>query len=209
MKRLITLAASSISVLAVALLMVAAQVDQPTSRTISDDGTVAVVTLDDAEFIGAAKCKTCHKKAEDGEQHPLWEASAHAGAWATLGTDKAKEVAAAAGIENPQTADECLACHITAHGVAPELLGTKYSVEEGVSCESCHGAGGNYYKKKTMASITSGEIDGATVGLVAPTEETCVACHNDKSPTFAGFDFAEYSEKIAHPIPDAKKAEYK
>ncbi len=195
--------------LAVVLLFVAMQVDRPTSRTTSDDGASSVLALEDAEFIGAAKCKTCHKKAEAGEQYPKWEASAHAGAYATLATDKAKEIAAAKGIENPQTADECLACHVTAHGVAAELLGPKYSVEEGVSCESCHGAGGNYYKKKTMASITSGEIEGASVGLVAPTEETCVACHNDKSPTFKGFDFAEYSEKIAHPIPDAKKAEYK
>ena len=77
-----------------------------------------------------------------------------------------------------------------------------------VGCESCHGAGGNYYKKSTMKSITSGEIDGATVGLVKPTEETCVSCHNEESPTFKGFDFTEYSEKISHPIPDAKKAEY-
>ncbi|NNE45379.1 MAG: cytochrome C554 [Rhodothermales bacterium] len=209
MKRLITLAASSISVLAVALLIVAMQVDRPTSRTVSDDGTVSVVALDDAEFIGAAKCKTCHRKEEVGEQYGKWLEGPHAGAYATLGTDEAKEFAAAAGIDNPQTADECLACHITAHGVAPELLGTKYSVEDGVSCESCHGAGGNYYKKKTMVSITSGETDGASVGLVTPTEETCVACHNDKSPTFKGFDFTEYSEKIAHPIPDARKAEYK
>jgi len=38
-------------------------------------------------------------------------------------------------------------------------------------------------------------------GLVVPTEETCTACHNDTSPTCKGFDFAEYSAKIAHPIP--------
>ena len=64
MKRLTTLAASSISVLAVALLFVAMQVDRPAS----DDGASSVVALEDAEFIGAAKCKTCHRKAEAGEQ---------------------------------------------------------------------------------------------------------------------------------------------
>jgi hypothetical protein len=60
-----------------------------------------------------------------------------------------------------------------------------------------------------MESITSGETEAASVGLVMPTEETCVKCHNEKSPSFKGFDFATASKKIAHPIPDAKKAEYK
>ena len=41
-------------------------------------------------------------------------------------------------------------------------------------------------------------------GLVIPTEETCTVCHNDGSPTFKGFDFAEYSAKIAHPNPAAE-----
>lgn len=208
MKRLLSASAATM----VLFWIVAATVGtdrtvEPPQQNDGDHGLTMI--LEDAEFIGAAKCKTCHRKPEVGEQYTKWEASAHAGAYVTLGTDKAKEIAAAKGIENPQTADECLACHVTAHGVAAELLGTKYSIEEGVSCESCHGAGGNYYKKTTMASITSGEIEGASVGLVTPTEETCVKCHNDKSPSFEGFDFAEYSAKIAHPIPDAKKAEYK
>ena len=208
MKRLITLAASSTAVLLVAILITAMQVDRPSQKAAFDDADHTVLALEDAEFIGASKCKTCHRKPEDGEQYPKWEAGPHAGAYATLGTEKAKELASAQGIDNPQTADACLSCHVTGHGAAAELLGTKYSVEEGVGCESCHGAGGNYYKKKTMQSITSGEIEGASVGLVTPTEETCVTCHNEESPTFKGFDFAEYSAKIAHPIPDAKKAEY-
>ncbi len=208
MKRLITLATSSAAVLLVAILITAMKVDRPVYQTDSGDVALTTLAVDDAEFVGASKCKTCHRKDEDGAQYPKWEASAHAQAYATLGTAEAKELAAAKGIDNPQTADECLKCHVTGHGAPAELLGAKYSVEEGVGCESCHGAGGNYFKKKTMQSITSGEIDGATVGLVSPNEETCVGCHNEESPTYKGFDFAEYSEKIAHPIPDAKKAEY-
>ena len=34
-------------------------------------------------------------------------------------------------------------------------------------------------------------------------------CHNDKSPTFKGFVYAEMYKKIAHPIPDEAKAAYK
>ena len=37
----------------------------------------------------------------------------------------------------------------------------------------------------------------------------CRKCHNDESPTFKGFDYAEYSAKIAHPIPEEHLATYK
>ena len=164
--------------------------------------------LVDRTFEGADRCKTCHRKPEDGEQYPKWQEGPHAKAYETLAGDEAKAIAAERGIENPQTADECLQCHVTGHGVAPELLGDKYQITDGVGCESCHGAGGDYYKKKDMTAIFKGEVDGASLGLVIPTEETCVGCHNDKSPTFKGFNFEEASQKIAHPIPDAKKAEY-
>lgn len=202
MKRLL----STLTGAVILLWIVAATVS--TEQADSAD-PVTIATSDGAEFIGTARCKTCHRKEESGEQFQKWEASAHAQAYATLGTPKAKEVAAAKGIADPQAADECLQCHVTGHGVPAELLGPKYSVEDGVGCESCHGAGGNYYKKSTMESITSGEVEGASVGLVTPTEETCVKCHNEKSPSFKGFNFEEYSAKIAHPIPEATKAEYK
>lgn len=167
------------------------------------------VTAGDHQFIGATKCKTCHKKPEAGEQFVLWEKGPHAKAYATLASEKAMEIAKAKGIENPQEADECLSCHVTGHGAAAELLGTKYDKTEGVTCEGCHGAGGDYYKKKTMVAIITGEIDAASVGLVKPDEKVCLTCHNEKSPTYKEFKFAERVKAIAHPIPDAKKAEYK
>ena len=163
----------------------------------------------EAKFMGAGKCKTCHKKPEQGEQFKKWSESPHANAYATLAGEKALAIAKEKGIADPQKADECLQCHVTGHGAAAEMLGPKYAVTDGVGCESCHGAGGNYYKKKTMKGITMGEIDRASVGLVKPDEKTCTQCHNDKSPTFDGFDFKEMVKKVAHPLPDALKAEYK
>jgi hypothetical protein len=147
----------------------------------------------------------CHKKAEAGEQFAKWEASAHAKAFATLGTEEANKISEKLGFGKAQEAAECLRCHVTGHGAAAELLGPKYAKEEGVGCESCHGAGGDYQKKATMKGITMGTIDGATVGLIKPTKDTCLECHNDKSPTFAGFDYDKQLAKIAHNMP----AEYK
>jgi hypothetical protein len=190
----------------IAILLSAIAVVALLGATVAYDGAAAG---EKHTFIGATKCKTCHKKPEVGEQFVLWEKSKHAQAYAALASDKAKEIAAAKGIENAQEADECLKCHVTGHGAAAELLGTKYDKTEGVGCESCHGAGGDYYKKKAMVAIMSGEIEGASLGLTIPDEKTCITCHNEESPTFEGFKFEEMVKKIAHPIPDAKKAEYK
>lgn len=155
------------------------------------------VSAADHAFIGAAKCKMCHNKAEKGSQFDKWLAGPHAKAFEVLGSEKAKAIATEKGIADPQKADACLKCHVTGHGVAAALLTDKYSATEGVSCESCHGAGGDYWKMTVMKD----RAQSIAAGLTLPDEKTCVRCHNAESPTFKAFDFAKYSEKIAHPDP--------
>jgi hypothetical protein len=159
-------------------------------------------------YLGVAKCKTCHKTAAQGEQFPKWEKGPHAGAYATLASEESKKIAAEKGIEDPQKSDECLSCHVTGHGVDAKFFGEKFDMTMGVQCESCHGAGGDYYKMATMKGITSGEIDGATVGLVEPNAELCTGCHNEKSPTYKGFEYDKAAAAIAHNLPEERKAKY-
>ena len=163
----------------------------------------------DSKYVGAAKCKTCHKTEAQGQQYPIWEKSTHAKAFEVLAGENAMAIAKERGIENPQTADECLKCHVTGHGVAKEFLGTKYAATAGVGCESCHGAGGDYTKMSVMKAIAKGETEPASVGMVVPTEKTCVECHNEESPTYKPFEFEKSVAKIAHPIPEERKAKYK
>jgi hypothetical protein len=160
-------------------------------------------------YVGSEKCKMCHKTEAQGAQHPIWEKSAHAKAYEKLAGEEAKAAAKKAGIEDPQKAAECLKCHVTGYGVDAKYLGEKYSMAEGVGCEACHGPGADYVSMKTMKGVASGEIEAASVGLVVPTKEVCVGCHNDKSPTFKGFEFDKMVAKIAHPIPAERKAQYK
>lgn len=164
-------------------------------------------------FIGVAKCKTCHRTAKQGEQFKIWEAGPHAKAFETLASEAAKKIAAEKKIADAQKADECLQCHATGYVdgklVDKKYLGAKFAITDGVGCESCHGAGADYNKMKPMKAIMNGEVDGATLGLVKPDEKTCITCHNEKSPTYKEFKFAEMVKEIAHPIPDAKKAKYK
>ena len=160
-------------------------------------------------YVGVAKCKTCHKTDAQGAQFPLWEKSSHAKAFANLAGEKAKAIAKEKGIEDPQKADACLKCHVTGHGVDAKFLGEGFLASDGVQCEACHGAGGDYNKMATMKSLAKGEIEPASVGLVLPDAKTCTKCHNDGSPTFKGFEFEKMAPKIAHAIPAERKAQYK
>ncbi len=155
-----------------------------------------------ATYVGVKGCKTCHKKEKAGAQFAKWKKAKHSKAYETLASPEALKFAKERGIENPQKAKECLKCHVTAYDADASMLGKKYAIEDGVGCESCHGAGSLYKKKKTMKALRAGKIDPASVGLIIPTEKTCLGCHNDESPTFKSFDFEKMKEKIAHPVPE-------
>jgi hypothetical protein len=139
----------------------------------------------------------CHNSAAKGAQFKKWSEGKHAHAYKTLAGEQAKKLAAEKGIADPQKADECLKCHVTGHGEPAEKLTEKYAVEDGVGCETCHGAGSAYQKMKVMKD----RDQSIAAGLIIPNEQTCTACHNSESPVFKGFDYKTYSEKIAHPNP--------
>ncbi|HXH28678.1 MAG TPA: cytochrome c family protein [Candidatus Polarisedimenticolia bacterium] len=147
-------------------------------------------------YIGADKCKMCHNSPAKGAQYTKWSESAHAKAYTVLASDEAKKIATEKGIADPQKDDGCLGCHVAGHGAPAAMLTDKYKVEDGVSCEACHGPGGDYWKMQVMKD----KAQAVAAGLVLPTEATCKECHNEKSPTFKGFDFAAAKAKIAHPL---------
>ena len=176
------------------------------------------------EYIGTYKCKNCHKKDEMGAQYKVWEKAAHSKAFETLGSDKAKGIAKERGIEgSPQESAECLGCHTVGFGKggyevkdkafwepAPDDKEGLKAVKrmeslQGVGCESCHGPGSEYESKKTMTAIFEGKAKPEDHGLLIPNEETCLGCHNEKSPTFTPFDYKERLKKIAHPYPEGVK----
>ena len=152
------------------------------------------------KLIGVGKCNKCHKSAKRGNQKAVWEASAHAQAYATLATDEAKAIAAEKGIEDPQKAPECLSCHTTdgflAKGVEVDPAGT-YSPEEGIGCEACHGPGSSYKKMSTMKDPEK----SAAAGLIMPPQDHCLQCHNENSPTYKEFDYEARWAEIVHPVP--------
>ncbi len=150
----------------------------------------------DFKYIGAPKCKMCHMKPEKGEQYNKWFAGPHANAMKSLATEEAKAIAAKKGIADPATDASCIKCHSTV-GHIDASLKAGILITEGVSCESCHGPGSMY---KSAAIMKSREMS-MQKGLILPTKEVCVTCHNSESPTYKPFDYATFTAKIAHPDP--------
>lgn len=155
-----------------------------------------------AQFIGAKSCGMCHKKADQGEQLKIWEESSHANAYKTLQSEEADKIAAELGHGKAVETEACLKCHATAYNAEASLLGKRYKVEDGIQCESCHGAGSEYKSKKTMQdhakSVAAGMTEYADEAAI---EAQCKTCHNEESPTYKEFNFKEKWAKIAHPVP--------
>jgi len=152
------------------------------------------------QYVGVSKCKTCHKIKKYGDQFGKWEQGPHAKAFQVLASEQSLKIAKEMGIDDPQKSEKCLTCHVTAFNVADSMKADTYTMEEGVGCESCHGAGADYLKMSVMKDVEQAIANG----LMIPTKETCLTCHNDKSPTFKEFDFEARKKEIAHPKPAAE-----
>lgn len=134
------------------------------------------------EYVGKDKCKLCHKV-----EHDSWLTTVHAKAWDSLKPEEQKN-------------DSCSVCHSTGKDAAGALI-------TGVQCESCHGPGSVYKSQKIMKDKKA----ALAAGLIEPTKEVCVKCHNEKSPTFKGFEFekAVKMEKAVHKAAPKKTEEKK
>ena len=150
------------------------------------------------KYVGVKKCAMCHKSEAKGNQHGKWLLTKHAKAFETLATPAALETAKKAGVAgNPQEAPQCLKCHTAGYGADSSLFGEAFVKADGVQCEACHGAGGDYMSMSVMKDKAA----AIAAGMVIPTKEVCVKCHNSESPNFTGFDFEKFYPEIAHPMP--------
>lgn len=163
------------------------------------------------KFVGSKTCGMCHRKAKDGNQYKAWQKGKHSKAFETLKSKKSVKIAKDMGLKNkPHEAPECLKCHASGYNVDKKMKSRRFKVEDGVQCETCHGAGGDYKSMKIMKdhkkSVANGMKDFKDAkGKIdlAKVEENCRTCHNEESPTFKdhGFDFAKRWEEIKHLIP--------
>lgn len=151
-------------------------------------------------YIGVDQCAMCHKTEKQGSQLSIWKNSKHSKAYETLKTEKANQIAKEKGFTTPAVeTHECLKCHATGYNLDKSMLGNKFKIEDGVQCETCHGPGSAYKDMKVMKDRALSIKNGLIVH--DEKEKFCIDCHNAESPTYTGFEFEEYWEKIKHNIP--------
>jgi len=102
-------------------------------------------------YTGVASCagSTCHGRSEGNGavvrqdeiatwQSPAAVSGAHSRALSVLATRRGRQITERLGLGDPQTETSCIGCHATAVPAAER--GPKFRTDDGVSCESCHGA---------------------------------------------------------------------
>ena len=159
---------------------------------------IFVVVLFSQEFtyVGAGKCKICHKSEKRGKQFPLWEESKHSKSFAALTSEEALKYAQEKGLEKPPAENpKCLKCHAPLYEKAAEFK------EEGVTCEVCHGPG-SAYKKLSIMKSREESVKNGLIAYDSPEaiKTQCFTCHEptEEKP----FDFEASWEKIKHPVPE-------
>jgi len=143
-------------------------------------------------FEGVASCagSTCHGRAEGNGavvrqdeiatwQEPSSPSGAHSRAHAVLGGRRGQQIAASLGLGNAQSAPACLGCHAT---YAPAgQRGAKFTLGDGVGCESCHGASGGTWLAEHYA-LPATHASNVAAGLT-PLDNpraragVCLDCH--------------------------------
>jgi hypothetical protein len=162
---------SLVSMVAAVLLLIAAGWGQEETKAKKEEVKF--------EYVGAKKCKICHK-----EVHKSWSETKHASAFEVLSDEEKKK-------------PECIKCHITGKMADGTVI-------EGVECEACHGPGSEYKsikimnKKKWAADPETQRKMAIEAGLIyPPTEEDCTRCHRKEgNPNFKEFVFAERKDKV-------------
>ncbi len=152
----------------------------------------AASAIGNPSYEGVATCagSTCHGRAEGNGavvrqdeiatwQEPSSPSGAHSRAYAVLGGRRGQQIAASLGLGNAQSAPACLGCHATA---APAgRRGAKFTLTDGVGCESCHGpsGGGWLAEHYALPATHAGNVAAGLTPLEIPKARAgvCLDCH--------------------------------
>jgi hypothetical protein len=147
-------------------------------------------------FEGVASCagSTCHGRAEGNGavvrqdeiatwQEPSSSSGAHSRAYAVLGSRRGQQIAASLGLGNAQSAPACLGCHAT--NAPASQRGAKFTLTDGVGCESCHGASGGTWLAEHYAlpATHASNVAAGLTPLDNPKSRAgvCLDCHYGSS----------------------------
>lgn len=142
-------------------------------------------------YTGAASCagSTCHGRSEGNgavvrqDEIATWQApgvvsGTHSRAYSVLATRRGRQIAETLGLGDPQSATDCVGCHATSVPVADR--GPRFRTDDGVSCESCHGAAiGWLATHYEVAGTHANNVANGLIPLDQPQTRArvCLDCH--------------------------------
>ena len=140
-------------------------------------------------FVGSIGCKSssCHGGAgPKRSQYFTWSRQDfHTKAYAVLLNARSERIAEGLEIAAAQSSARCTVCHSPLQSVAPSRLMPTVHPDEGVSCETCHGAAGGWLRGHTRTDwtyntrVAAGMRDLRNLYVRA---NACVACHQNLAP---------------------------
>jgi len=140
-------------------------------------------------FVGSLGCKSssCHGGAgPKRSQYITWSRQDfHTKAYAVLLNARSERIADSLGIASATSSARCTVCHSPFQSVAPSRLLPTAHPDEGVSCETCHGAAGGWLRGHTRTDwsyntrVAAGLHDLRNLYVRA---NACVACHQNLAP---------------------------
>lgn len=142
------------------------------------------IAFEPEKVVGPNACTECHK-----QEAEAWKASHHFKTFREMPRRKeANEIAEKLGIQRVRSETLCLSCHYTV-----QEKDSKRTPIAGISCESCHSAGGDWIKVhsqfsgKTEKTETKAEADARwkladSKGMIRPSAlyrlaKNCYSCH--------------------------------
>jgi hypothetical protein len=140
-------------------------------------------------FVGSVGCKSssCHGGAgPKRSQYFTWsQKDYHTKASVVLLNPRSERIAEGLGLTGAQTTARCTVCHSPLQAVAPNRIASTAPPDEGVSCESCHGAAGGWLRGHTRLDWTYNTRVGAgmrDLRNLYVRATACVACHQNLAP---------------------------
>lgn len=142
-----------------------------------------------ARFMGTGSCASsnCHGSAAPlttssvlQNEYTVWSKhDKHAKAWLVLKEPEAQRIGEHLGIKDVASEPWCLKCHAT-YVADAAMFSSTYKLEDGVTCETCHGAAENYLKEhaaKGASHARNLELGLRDLVPLNTRAEFCLTCH--------------------------------
>ena len=180
---------------AAAALPATAQTPPPVHVPASGGAGSALPYRSPDQTVGVVNCASslCHGSVRPWKdskvlqtEYVTWSrVDKHARAFLTLSNAQSKRIAQNLGIGDPTKEKICLDCH--AHNVPAAQRGERYRLEDGVSCEACHGPAGRWLSVHVEDNATHEKnLASGLYELADPAARArlCLSCHFGNADRF-------------------------